>query len=102
MQINTKVGGGIKMLTLESLQELKEDLFTVVQYCHDNDKDFLENFNVDFDKVESLNAIYLAGSSSVILLTFWYHDELHDKTIPVVTQSLLEWASNHQNKCTQK
>lgn len=91
------------MLTLEKAAQLKSDLFNVVQYCHDNDREFLEKFvSIKFDDIESLNAIYMSGSSTVIMLSQWYHDDLYDKTIPAVTQNVLEWVVKHQNKITQK
>ena len=90
------------MLNIETLQELKEDLFTVVQFCHDNDKSFLEKFcTIDYERIENLNAVYLSGSSTVMMITHWCNDELYDKTIPIVTQSLLEWIDECE-KFTQK
>jgi len=78
---------------------LKDDLFKVVQYCHDNDKDFFQHFSsMDIESLESINAIYLAGSSSVIMFTYWYHDDLFDKTITIKTEDLLSWVIEHQSK----
>ncbi len=88
----------IMKLNAFTAKTLKDDLFKVVQYCHDNDKDFFQHFSsMDFDSLESINGIYLSGSSAVMLITFWYHDELHDKTIPLITQDLLSWVIEHQS-----
>ncbi len=85
-------------MNIEKLQDLKEGLSTVVQYCHDNDKDFLERFcSIGYEKIESLNAVYLSGSSGVMMITHWHHDELFDKTVPIITQQLLEWIACHQS-----
>lgn len=86
------------MLTHDKAKKLKEDLFGVVQYCHDNDKDFFQHFcSMDIEKLESINAIYLSGSSAVMMITYWYHDELIDINIPIIIQSLLEWVIEHQS-----
>ena len=80
----------------EQAKVLKEDLFKVIQYCHDNDKEFFERFcSIDFKILESINSIFMSGSSSIMLITCWYHDELIDKTIPIRTQDLLEWVVEH-------
>ena len=83
-------------MNAEQARVLKDDLFKVIQYCHDNDKEFFERFcSIDFKILESINSIFMSGSSSIMLITCWYHDELIDKTIPIRTQDLLEWVVKH-------
>lgn len=85
-------------MDLERLQQLKTDLFEIIQYCHDNEKDFLDRFvDIKADEIYSLNAIYMSGSSAVIMISHWHHDELYDKTVPVVTQRVLEWFVEHES-----
>ena len=91
------------MITTDKAQNLKKDLFEVIQYCHDNDNEFFKRFcSMNIKRLESINSIFMSGSSAIMFITYWYHDDLFDKTIPIKTQDLLEWVVEHQLTTSNK
>ena len=68
------------------MKQLKDDLFRVVQYCHDNDKDFIKQFMIN-KEVSTLNGIYFSGSQCMVV----YLGGFTDTTAIIKTSLIFDW-----------